>query len=228
MVTQFPTENPPLATVNTHLLRLCRDLQCHCAPSLTCPKPTGRTEGNPACKPSNGSAVPGGPSVQAALLSPEIGESWLSRRLSVPGRRKCTRPAVVAGGYHRGQRTGHVRTGVTRELGRASCFSAHESRKMRGPSTPHPLPGRDGARPAARFGGRRRGAGGSGSGGPGSAIKGRGSSDRRGRRAPGPRGRGRTPPWPAEIPACRPHRSACPRTRRRTRAGSRAGTGCRR
>jgi hypothetical protein len=25
-----------------------------------------------------------------------------------------------------------VRTGVTRELGRASCFSAHESRKTRG------------------------------------------------------------------------------------------------
>jgi len=117
MVTQFPTENPPLATVNTHLLRLCRDLQCHRDPSLTCPKPTGRTEGIPACKPSNGSAVPGCPSVQAALLSPEIGESWLSRRLSVPGRRKRTRPAVVAGRYHRGQRTGHVRTGVTRNLG---------------------------------------------------------------------------------------------------------------
>jgi hypothetical protein len=132
MVTQFPTENPPLATVNTHLLRMRQLLQCHLDPSLTCPKPTGRTEGNPACKPSNGSAVPGGPSVQAALLSPEIGESWLSRRLSVPGRQKCTRPAVVAGGYHRGQRTGHVRTGVTRELGRASCFSAHESRKTRG------------------------------------------------------------------------------------------------
>ena len=132
MMTQFPTENPPLATVNTHLLRMRRDLKCHRAPSLTCPKPTGRTEGIPACKPRKGSAVPGGPSVQAALLSPEIGESWLSRRLSVPGRRKCTRPAVVAGGYHRGQRTGHVRTGVTRELGRASCFSANKGRKMRG------------------------------------------------------------------------------------------------
>ena len=132
MTTQLPTENPPLATVNTHLLRMRRDLQCQRDPSLTCPKPTGRTEGIPACKPSNGSAVPGCPSVQAALLSPEIGESWLSRRLSVPGRRKCTRPAVVAGGYHRGQRTGHVRTGVTRELGRASCFSAHQSRKTRG------------------------------------------------------------------------------------------------
>jgi hypothetical protein len=104
----------------------------HRSSSLTCPKPTGRTEGNPACKPSNGSAVPGGPSVQAALLSPEIGDLWLSRRLSVPGRRKSTRPAVVASGNHRGQRTGHVRTGVTRELGRASCFSAHESRKIRG------------------------------------------------------------------------------------------------
>ena len=132
MATQFPTENPPLATVNTHLLRLCRDLQCHCASSLTCPKPTGRTEGMPACKPSNGSAVPGCPSVQAALLSPEIGESWISRRRSVPGRQQSTRPAVVACGCHRGQRTGHVRTGVTRELGRASCFSAHEGRKTRG------------------------------------------------------------------------------------------------
>jgi hypothetical protein len=131
-VTHFPTENPPLATVNTHLLRMRQLLQCHRDPSLTCPKPTGRTEGIPACKPSNGSAVPGCPSVQAALLSPEIGESWLSRRLSVSGRRKCTRPAVVAGGYHRGQRTGHVRTGVTRELGRAGCFSAHQSRKTRG------------------------------------------------------------------------------------------------
>lgn len=132
MVTQIPTENPPLATVNTHLLRMRRDLRCHRAPSLTCPKPTGRTEGNPACKPRKGSAVPGGPSVQAVLLSPEIGESWLSRRRSVPGRQQSTRPAVVAGGNHRGQRTGHVRTGVTWGLGSARGFSAHQSRKIRG------------------------------------------------------------------------------------------------
>jgi len=132
MVTQRPTANPPLATVNTHLLRNRRHVQCHRAPSLICPKPTGRTEGNPACKPGNGSAVPGGPSVQAALLSPEIGESWISRRRSVPGRQQSTRPAVVACGCHRGQRTGHVRMGVTRELGSARSFSAHESRKIRG------------------------------------------------------------------------------------------------
>ena len=132
MATQLPTENPPLATVNTHLLRMRRDPQCHRNPSLTCPKPTGRTEGNPACKPGNGSAVPGGPSVQAALLSHEIGESWISRRRSVPGRQQSIRPAVVACGCHRGQRTGHVRTGVTRELGRASCFSANKGRKTRG------------------------------------------------------------------------------------------------
>jgi hypothetical protein len=90
--------------------------------SPTCPKPTGRTVGNPACKPGNGSAVPGGLSVQAALLSPEICELWLSRRFSVPGRQQSARPAVVARRYHRGQRTGHVRTGVARELGRASCL----------------------------------------------------------------------------------------------------------
>ncbi len=47
METQLPTENPPLATVNTHL-------QCHRDTILTCPKPTGRTEGNPACKSGNG------------------------------------------------------------------------------------------------------------------------------------------------------------------------------
>lgn len=132
MTTQIPTENPPLATVNTHLLRKRRHARSRRAPSLTCPKPTGRAEGNPACKPGNGSAVPGGPSVQAVLLSPEIRESWLSRRRSVPGRQQPARPAVVTSGNHRGQRTGHVRTGVARGLGRAGSFSAEDGRKIRG------------------------------------------------------------------------------------------------
>jgi len=139
VTTQLPAENPPLATVNTHLLRRRRDLRCQRAPSLTCPKPTSRGEGNPACKPGNGSAVPGGPSVQAARSSPEIGESWSSRRRSVPGRQQFESPAVVRLGCHRGQRTGHVRMGVTRGLGRARGFCTHDGRKIRGTGGPRAL-----------------------------------------------------------------------------------------
>lgn len=132
MATPILRENPSLATVNTHLLRKRRHARSCRVPSLTCLKPTGRAEGNPACKPGNGSAVPGGPSVQAAQWSPEIRGSWLSRRRSVPGRQQLARPAVVTGENHRGQRTGHVRTGVARGLGRAGSFSAEHGRKIRG------------------------------------------------------------------------------------------------
>jgi len=75
-------------------------------------------------------------SVQAAELNPEIRIVVVHKdNLPTRGKRKPTlcmwrKAAVLSyntaseGGYHRGLRTGHVCTGVARELGRAHAFPA--------------------------------------------------------------------------------------------------------
>ena len=96
----------------------------------------------------------GNASAQAALLNPEIcivAGSGIgvvrgaeSRRIASTGRQQTVQRYGELGGPRRGLRTGHAHTGVTRELGRASCLL-------------HSIAGRPGV-PADQEPWRRRGA----------------------------------------------------------------------
>ena len=87
-------------------------------------------------------AEPGVARVQDVLLNPEIGivvveEDNLVFIEGKPtlwnGRKAAVLSCVMASreGHHLGLRTGHVLTGVTRELGRAYCLPALMSRHSR-------------------------------------------------------------------------------------------------
>ncbi len=103
--------------------------------------PTGSTlsqqvRSEPACISVMECPRPGVVSVQAVVWNPEIEVVVVERIPSPPeGERKPTpsprRKAAVLPyaraseeGHHRGRRTGHVHTGVSRELGRAHGFPA--------------------------------------------------------------------------------------------------------
>ena len=86
-----------------------------------------------AGKPGNGSPKPDGARVQAALLSPEICIVVDIRIVPVRIGMKADSLNALEGsspvcvkdehaGHHRGLRAGHAFTGITRELGRASCL----------------------------------------------------------------------------------------------------------
>ena len=104
--------------------------------SPTGPKLSRQVRSEPACIPVTGCMEPGVASVQAAELNPEISIVVVHKdNLPDRGERKPTycihRKAAVLSrvmasgeGYHRGLRSGHVRTGATRELGRAHDFPA--------------------------------------------------------------------------------------------------------
>ncbi len=104
--------------------------------SPTGPKPSQQVRSEPACIPVTGCMEPGVASVQAVGLNPEICIVVVERIIFPPeGKesRRCfmQRKAAVLScvrasgeGHHRGLRAGHVRTGVTRELGRAHGFPA--------------------------------------------------------------------------------------------------------
>jgi hypothetical protein len=91
---------------------------------------------------------PGVASVQAVALNPEICIIVVHKdNLPARGERKPTpciyRKAAVLSrvmasgeGHHRGLRSGHVRTGVARELGRACCFPAQTAGKVRATGSP--------------------------------------------------------------------------------------------
>ena len=98
--------------------------------SPTGPKLSQQVRSEPACVSMRG-AEPGVVRAQAVRLNPEIGivvvckDNLLSRRKEKPTlctKRKAAALSYVMAskkGHHRGLRTGHVLTGVARELGRA-------------------------------------------------------------------------------------------------------------
>jgi len=109
--------------------------------SPTGPKLSRQVRSEPACIPVTGCMEPGVASVQAAELNPEIcivvvdednlpnrgGKKptyWMYRKAAV-----LSRVMASEEGHHRGLiRSGHVRIGVTWELGRAHDFPATRCR----------------------------------------------------------------------------------------------------
>ena len=117
---------------------------CGTKASPTGPKLSQQVRSEPACVPATEGMEPGVVRVQAVRLNPDIcivvvdEDSFPSFR----GKGKPTpcseRKAAVLScdmasreGHHRGLRTGHVLTGVTRELGRACCLPAKNCRSLR-------------------------------------------------------------------------------------------------
>jgi hypothetical protein len=109
-----------------------------------------RPVANPAGKPGNGSPEPGGASVQAAELSPEMSivvdirittdrkGSSQSRRRQCSGRQQSKVRYGQCRGLHRGRRAGHALTGGTWELGRASCLLGQNAGRAGVPADQEP------------------------------------------------------------------------------------------